>query len=508
MKNFLFLLLLSLSTLTMHAYNIYTINYNDITYELYLNSDTNSATACIYNGNSCSGDIVIPEKIPYSDTEYTVTSIRKWAFSNCDSLISIYLPSTVESIGEYAFNECGQLKSINLPPSLTNIGSYAFKDCKSLDSVTIPSAVSVMALSVFWGCTGITNFVIEDSDTELRTSSPGTSVYSGFGNISPQTLYVGRNTYYPICPNDSNLVSLTFGDKVTTINQWGFRYCTSLKSVTIPSTVTTIRDGAFMYCSGLESVTLTNPLVTIQNSAFRDCTSLRSISIPNKTIEFDAFRNCTSLDSLIINNTVTFIDTQAFNGCTGLKTIIFEDGDEELSFGTEVFTQTEPTYVYFGRDMNYKIVPSTSMETVEFGENIWAITAGTFKKGTTIRTVKSHNTFPPSTDNTFSDDTYSQGILYVPSGSISAYASAAGWKNFTTIKSLDGSDAIENVYTDHDTAFGVSDGILHIAGNTPIQVITTNGAIVYSGQGKQDIKLNAGMYIVVSPDKASKIVVR
>jgi hypothetical protein len=119
-----------------------------------------------------------------------------------------------------------------------------------------------------------------------------------------------------------------------------------------------------------------------------------------------------------------------------------------------------------------------------------------------------YNTVPPTTDDTFCNDTYLDGVLYVPESAINDYAAAPGWKNFWEIKALDNYDAVNGVYTDNSTSFSVSDGALHIVGDEPVRVVAVNGAVVYSGKGDNDINLNKGMYIVVIGDKASKIVVR
>jgi hypothetical protein len=122
--------------------------------------------------------------------------------------------------------------------------------------------------------------------------------------------------------------------------------------------------------------------------------------------------------------------------------------------------------------------------------------------------VISNNPVPPTTDDTFSNETYLDGVLYVPESSINDYAAAPGWKNFWEIKSLDEFNGVSEVRVNDTTSFSVSDGALHIVGDAPVRVIAINGAVVYSGKGDNDINLNKGMYIVVIGDKASKIVVR
>jgi hypothetical protein len=188
--------------------------------------------------------------------------------------------------------------------------------------------------------------------------------------------------------------------------------------------------------------------------------------------------------------------------------LTFVDGAELLSLSSLAITSTSLTKAYFGRQMDFSRVSSSAMETVEFGKYVTSIASGAFKDGSNIRTVNVYNIVPPTTDDTFSNDTYLDGVLYVPESAINDYAAAPGWKNFWEIKALDNYDAVNGVYTDNSTSFSVSDGALHIVGDAPVRVVAINGAVIYSGKGDNDINLNKGMYIVVIGDKASKIVVR
>jgi hypothetical protein len=122
--------------------------------------------------------------------------------------------------------------------------------------------------------------------------------------------------------------------------------------------------------------------------------------------------------------------------------------------------------------------------------------------------VVSHNVTPPTTTDPFASETYLQGTLYVPSDSISDYQNATGWENFWTIKSLDESNGVNDVYAEDDTTFSVCDGALHVVGDALVRVVAINGTVVYSGSGNQDINLDKGMYIVAIGNKARKIVVK
>ena len=56
-----------------------------------------------------------------------VARIGKWAFSSCNSLTGVTIPSTVTEIGDGAFSSCQILTSVTIPNSVTSIGKGAFK---------------------------------------------------------------------------------------------------------------------------------------------------------------------------------------------------------------------------------------------------------------------------------------------------------------------------------------------------------------------------------------------
>ncbi len=74
---------------------------NDIQYGLRSNG-----TAILLNGESVSGDIVIPDEIKRGAKIYKVTAVDDFAFFENRHLTSVTLPSTVTSIGRCAFYIC------------------------------------------------------------------------------------------------------------------------------------------------------------------------------------------------------------------------------------------------------------------------------------------------------------------------------------------------------------------------------------------------------------------
>jgi hypothetical protein len=61
------------------------------------------------------------------------TAIGNYAFNGYGALTTLTINSTVlERIGAYAFQNCSSFTTIYIPTSVTNIGEYAFNGCSTL----------------------------------------------------------------------------------------------------------------------------------------------------------------------------------------------------------------------------------------------------------------------------------------------------------------------------------------------------------------------------------------
>ena len=131
-----------------------------------------------------------------------VTSIGKYAFCNCTSLISITIPDSVTSIEFAAFNNCSSLTSITIPDSVTSIGNSAFEWCNKLSSITLSNNITSIGSSAFRGCTSLTSITIPDSVTSI-----GDSVFERCSNL--QTISLSCK---------SSLKKSDFGDKADLVS--------------------------------------------------------------------------------------------------------------------------------------------------------------------------------------------------------------------------------------------------------------------------------------------------
>lgn len=108
----------------------------------------------------------------YDGTEVTEYAIHKYAFYDCDDLISVTIPDNV-TIGSYAFYGCSGLTSVIIPDSVTSIGGWAFYGCSSLASVTIPDRVTSIGNYAFKGCSALSSVAFMGTVAEWNAMAKG-----------------------------------------------------------------------------------------------------------------------------------------------------------------------------------------------------------------------------------------------------------------------------------------------------------------------------------------------
>lgn len=86
------------------------------------------------------------------DDDY-VLSVGAYAFSNCESLRRVVLPTDLKYLGIGAFQNCKSLKLIEFPPTIQTIQNGAFSNCYGLATfdfrkcLSVPTLVSYTAFS-------------------------------------------------------------------------------------------------------------------------------------------------------------------------------------------------------------------------------------------------------------------------------------------------------------------------------------------------------------------------
>ncbi|MBQ9880306.1 MAG: leucine-rich repeat protein, partial [Clostridia bacterium] len=258
-----------------------------------------------------------------------VTSIGKYAFSNCWNLRSVAIPGSVTSIRNSAFYYCERLTSVSIPDGVKAIGDSAFSGCSGLTSVAIPESVTIIGDSAFEGCSGLT-FVTIPENVKLI----GDSAFYGCKGLESVTIpdgvkAIGNSAFY-YC---TGLTSVSIPDGLTSIGKNAFYYCRGLESVTIPGSVTSIGNYAFYGCKGLESIAIPENVTSIGDRTFSGCSGLERITVAAGNTVYHSAGNClirTASKALVMgcknsvipnDGSVTRIGSYAFSGCSGLTSV-------------------------------------------------------------------------------------------------------------------------------------------------------------------------------------------
>ena len=395
----------------------------------------------------------------------SVTSIGDIAFADCSSLTSITIPTSVMSIGKRAFEKCSGLTSVTIPNSVTSIGDYAFSSCSALTSATIGNGVTSIGLQAFSNCPSLTTITMPSNSISIGTSAfeycyslkkvivPDIAAWckNYFINSLSNPLHFAHHIY---SDENTEITVLNIPNSITRICQYTFDGCTALTSITIPASVTDIEAGSFSECSSLTSITIPNSVINIGNSAFSGCSSLTSITIPNSVTSIGpyAFSRCSNLSSINIPNVIT-IGNSAFSGCSNLSSInipnVITIGSYAFSECSSLSSINIPSLTRMGYGA---FSECTGLTSITLPNSVWEIEGYAFK-GVEFSYIISliENPFmilgKNSNASVFSENTFNNATLYVPSGTFDKYKSKNGWKDFVNIVEGDPTE-IKNIETD------------------------------------------------------------
>lgn len=356
----------------------------------------NSSSVSIFNYYNGEDTVVIPETVTYNDVKYTIVDIGGGAFERKDYIVSVIIPSTVTSIGQFAFRECNNLTSVVMPNSITKIDRCAFCYCPVLTSFTIPESVTSLGGGIFAYCPSLTTLNYNARDC----NGFQTGTFHPFGGSNISTINIGdevekipENFLYDM----DDITTVNFSNNITHIGKKAFAYYDNSNTLNLPNSITHIGEEAFLGCDNLSSITLPSNLTYIGISAFESCNTLNSITIPSNVARIDdeAFNGCSNLNSVdFLTNNLTYIGDGAFKNCTSLATFVVPNTVDSL-----------------GKKDGYVLYPGTfegcsSLTKITLGKNLKYIAECTFNDCTSLQTLVSLATIPPTfqyADNTFAN---------------------------------------------------------------------------------------------------------
>jgi len=113
--------------------------------------DTGASITITHCSQTATGILEIPATLDGKP----VTAIGNYAFSMCNRLTRVTLPSGVTRIGDRSFYLCYGLTGMTIPAGVASIGSEAFFHCDGMTSLTLGNGLTVIGDSTFNSCTSL-----------------------------------------------------------------------------------------------------------------------------------------------------------------------------------------------------------------------------------------------------------------------------------------------------------------------------------------------------------------
>ena len=273
------------------------------------------------------------------------------------------------------------------------------------------------AVTVDWG----------DGNTDIWTSTSQATKSHTYTGVTDSSVYditisCSSGTYKfgsyitGSSGNNKNCVytDIKLSTKVTSFDNYCFCSCSSLQSVTIPSGVTSLSNKCFEGCSSLQFIAIPNGITSLNTYCFQNCYSLQSVAIPSGVTSFGnyCFNNCYSLQSVTLPNTLTTLNIDLFKYCCSLQSVTLPN-----------------TFTILAADCFYNCY---SLQTITIPRSVTSLGTYCFYGCSTLQKIYCKPTTPPTLVNANAIPNNSNLVIYVPTGTISAYQSASNWSSFSS----------------------------------------------------------------------------
>lgn len=395
--------------------------------------------------------------LKYITLHRNTTTIGSYALYGCKTLTGISHSDGVVALGGYAMAGCVELVKYRFAPYTQSVGNNAFasdtklgsvtnfentkvsqvaqnvfSQCSSLISISLPNTITAIGDGAFEGCSKLTSIDL----SKTKTTTIGTSAFASCGNLGtiilPTTLtIIGTSAF----KDDTNLRSVQNLEKtiVSTINKNAFLECKNLSSVKLPQTLSTLGESAFEGCSNLTAVSgFENTAVKILEArTFANCSSLSTLSLARGLTEIktEALIGCSILRNLDTLSTtkVTKIGDMAFKNTAGLTSISLPTSTF-VSFAQSAFENSGVQKINNLKNCSkFKSFGASSfmnsgLKEIEFPNCTFSIEASAFKNCTALTKATFNSKTAPTAQETSFEGTTSALQVYIPNGSIDAYA--------------------------------------------------------------------------------------
>lgn len=286
----------------------YTMLITDISDSYSLNQTNKTMTITKFNNNlNASLALRIPESFSLDSGLYTVTGLGSRCFYSRSEIELVDIPETVVTIQDNCFYNCYKLFELTLPTFLKTIGKSAFQGCSKLTTIHIPAAVESIADAAFANCKNLESITVDPEnqrylviDDCLVDTVNGKALQGLSTGIIPLDGSIRSLGEY--CFANTNVISMSIPEGITTIPSNAFSRCYELADITLPSTLTKLDQTCFSWCEKLTRVSLPEGLTDINTYVFNQC----------------------ALTEVVIPSTVKNVLERSFGGMSTLKTVTFK----------------------------------------------------------------------------------------------------------------------------------------------------------------------------------------
>lgn len=317
----------------------------------------------------------------------SVQSIGSEAFSLCEGLSMVELPTTLTIIPDGIFTDCALLESITIPDTVTEIGANAFLRCKVFSLETLPGGIKSIGAAAFENCGSIENLELPKTLESIGEAAFG-------GTIIDKASFDGTLEKWAAIGGDGCGIArdkMDFLEHICDFSGWEYdtqkhwQSCSCGKTqnegehtgdgdtCTVCGAALSEALGSGSIDGGLSWSLSRSGALTISGSgkmsdfssvanaapwdAQKDKIQSAVIESGVQSISGGAFSGCTALEKVSISDTVAQIDLNAFDGCTALAE--FEVAADNKAFSSDGGVLFPPT-------KSFCAVPSARRQTAPF----------------------------------------------------------------------------------------------------------------------------------------------
>ena len=379
--------------------------------------------------------IIIPNSVIAIGNKDSGGWINGNSFSNCIKLTSVTLSNQLETIENNTFSGCTNLESITIPSSVTKIGEGAFYSCSGLKVVKSEIASPYEVQAFDWASFQATLVVPTGTRANYKSTNgwkdfaatfeEGDIVYDNerideYGIIYRLKQADDNSVYYTVTGHTDALkteivISSKLGDcPVKAIEGGAFNNCSSLTSITIPSSVTSIGEYAFSECNSVKVVNskISEPF-DMSWSVFNGWQHNATLVVPvGKVNAYKEKSGWNGFAFVVEEGQTTYDVPQEQTDAQGLKYSLRQSEDNIVYYAVTGHTDALKTEIEIPADLGgcpVKAIESSAfrecgnLTSVKFGDNLTTIGWDAFYKCSNLTSITLPSSVTTIEGNAFSE---------------------------------------------------------------------------------------------------------